>query len=255
MALNDDLNDLNLSIKLKVDGFDYVVFVSSDTTMKCFGCGMHGHLVRDCPNERGEKTERTVGGSAAPASDPPASISDTTAADLITESPLAASPEPSPEPTPAVAPAQPITGAVGAEGVGPKDPALMEQKETGCKVGELLCLTETDTKNIDLSDEFTDAVSEMDTDASIKTTKRKSRDTTDSSPKAKKEETHTEKPKSTDAHASDQSQLKDPQRVEFVAEVNNLTGAKTPIKVTVKNSVPETSVYLKRVNLRGSNWS
>lgn len=41
-------NELNLTLNFKVDGFNYTVFASSDN-MKCFGCGVEGHLIRSCP--------------------------------------------------------------------------------------------------------------------------------------------------------------------------------------------------------------
>lgn len=44
-------------VQLKMDGFDYVVFVSSGT-FKCFGCGGEGHLVRACP-EKGSCDNKT----------------------------------------------------------------------------------------------------------------------------------------------------------------------------------------------------
>lgn len=37
------LKDLNLSLSFKVDGFNYVVFITTET-MKCFICGTEGHL-------------------------------------------------------------------------------------------------------------------------------------------------------------------------------------------------------------------
>ncbi len=48
MILKCDLDELNLSFKFKVDGFDYVVFATSDT-MRCFSCGQEGHVRRACP--------------------------------------------------------------------------------------------------------------------------------------------------------------------------------------------------------------
>ncbi len=47
-------NELMRSIwfKFKIDGFDYTVYATSDTTIKCFSCSKIGHLVRDCPKKR-----------------------------------------------------------------------------------------------------------------------------------------------------------------------------------------------------------
>lgn len=42
--------ELNLIFKFKVDDFEYTVHVTSET-MKCFGCGSVGHLIRSCPDK------------------------------------------------------------------------------------------------------------------------------------------------------------------------------------------------------------
>jgi len=39
MILKDGEDELDLVFKFKIEGFDYTVFASSDTTIKCFGCG------------------------------------------------------------------------------------------------------------------------------------------------------------------------------------------------------------------------
>ena len=44
MIPKDADSHLNLTLNFKIDGFNYIVFVSSDT-MKCFGCGAEGHLI------------------------------------------------------------------------------------------------------------------------------------------------------------------------------------------------------------------
>ncbi|KAI3357946.1 hypothetical protein L3Q82_016322 [Scortum barcoo] len=48
MVLKDNTAELNLSFNFKVEGFNYMVFATSET-MKCFGCGAEGHLIRSCP--------------------------------------------------------------------------------------------------------------------------------------------------------------------------------------------------------------
>lgn len=41
MILKNAGNELNLSFSFKIDGFNYMVFASSEN-MKCFGCGEKG---------------------------------------------------------------------------------------------------------------------------------------------------------------------------------------------------------------------
>lgn len=65
MILNNKSEELNLAFKLRVDNFDYVVFGTSDT-MKYFGCGKEGHLIRACPERistsRQSETEKAASG-------------------------------------------------------------------------------------------------------------------------------------------------------------------------------------------------
>ncbi|KAI3352308.1 hypothetical protein L3Q82_005171 [Scortum barcoo] len=65
MILKDADSHLNLTLNFKVDGFNYNVFVTSET-MKCFGCGAEGHLIRACPEARREgETGRWLLGAAS----------------------------------------------------------------------------------------------------------------------------------------------------------------------------------------------
>ncbi|KAG1925667.1 hypothetical protein F2P79_025374 [Pimephales promelas] len=58
MILKDD-EDLDLSLHLKVDEFDYVIYATTDK-MKCFKCGEVGHLIRACPGKNQENVPATV---------------------------------------------------------------------------------------------------------------------------------------------------------------------------------------------------
>ncbi|KAK3536825.1 hypothetical protein QTP86_027110, partial [Hemibagrus guttatus] len=56
MVFKEGVGELNV-FKCTVDGFDYNIFVSSDTDIKCFKCGQTEHLARACP-ERQSVSER-----------------------------------------------------------------------------------------------------------------------------------------------------------------------------------------------------
>lgn len=42
MILKNDAEELNIELKFRVEGFDYVIFATTKS-MKCFMCGKHGH--------------------------------------------------------------------------------------------------------------------------------------------------------------------------------------------------------------------
>ncbi len=56
MILKNGEDELDLVFKFKIDGFDYAVFASSDTTIKCYGCKKIGHLIRSCPDKVNKST-------------------------------------------------------------------------------------------------------------------------------------------------------------------------------------------------------
>ena len=70
MVLSDGQEELNLVLKFKVDGFDYVVFVTSDSALKCFKCGGIGHVVCDAPKKSDSADQQTDGLTEANAAGP-----------------------------------------------------------------------------------------------------------------------------------------------------------------------------------------
>ncbi|KAF7659083.1 hypothetical protein LDENG_00003500 [Lucifuga dentata] len=50
MILNNRQADLNLKFHVRVDDFDYILYGTSET-MRCFGCGQEGHVIRVCPEK------------------------------------------------------------------------------------------------------------------------------------------------------------------------------------------------------------
>ncbi|TWW71118.1 Transposon TX1 uncharacterized 82 kDa protein ORF 1 [Takifugu flavidus] len=49
MVLNDSKEELKLALRFRVEEFDYTVYVTTDS-LKCFGCGEEGYVIRSCPN-------------------------------------------------------------------------------------------------------------------------------------------------------------------------------------------------------------
>lgn len=54
MVLKQGHEELNISFKFTIDGFAYVIFVTTET-MKCFNCNSEAHLFRLCVEKVKEK--------------------------------------------------------------------------------------------------------------------------------------------------------------------------------------------------------
>ncbi|KAL2076996.1 hypothetical protein ACEWY4_027413 [Coilia grayii] len=57
MVLKDNGDELNLTLNVKVDNFNYVVYATTGT-MTCFKCGKMGHLIRGCPEQQGNSDSK-----------------------------------------------------------------------------------------------------------------------------------------------------------------------------------------------------
>ncbi|KAK3519986.1 hypothetical protein QTP70_010110 [Hemibagrus guttatus] len=99
MVLNNGVEELDLAMKFGVDGFYYMVFVTTDSGMKCFNCGETGHLVRACPEKvktdgatdrQAEQTRTKVCGGDTERDGP--SVSGSPAAESVPADPPAAKP-------------------------------------------------------------------------------------------------------------------------------------------------------------------
>ncbi|KAK3510268.1 hypothetical protein QTP70_032587 [Hemibagrus guttatus] len=68
MVFKEGVGELHV-VQFTVDGFDYNVFVSSDTDIKCFKCGQTGHLARACLEKQSDPgvSERPGWDTAEPA--------------------------------------------------------------------------------------------------------------------------------------------------------------------------------------------
>ncbi|XP_068448193.1 uncharacterized protein [Clinocottus analis] len=62
MILNNRNEELNLVFKLREEGFDYVLFATSDN-MKCFSCGREGHQSKACPQNKSAEQDGNKGKS------------------------------------------------------------------------------------------------------------------------------------------------------------------------------------------------
>lgn len=223
MVLDNNGEDLDLTMKLKVGGFEYTVYATSDSVLRCFFCHMSGHVVRDCVRKKQSEAqpperlaEQTEGGTSAAGSSvtniPPASS---------TESAPVPSHEPhTPAPSngsPSAAPNDPrspneagsdaarseaelvnLSAEEGTAEAAESSPPLAEPTMDDAAVNnmvtkELAVLSETithsghdDTDNFGSQPEMGEVV-EMEAEGGFKAPKRKETDSADCTPsKAKK---------------------------------------------------------------------
>ena len=57
MVLDNGEEELNLTMKLNVDGFEYTVYATTDA-LPCFHCGCVGRVVHDCPRKKSNSADR-----------------------------------------------------------------------------------------------------------------------------------------------------------------------------------------------------
>lgn len=61
IVLKDNVEELDLTLNFRHEEFNYVIYATTNT-MRCFGCGENGHLIRACPKreDNPNKTASTV---------------------------------------------------------------------------------------------------------------------------------------------------------------------------------------------------
>ena len=82
MVLNGNRGELDIEISFNVGSFSYLVYVTSNVSIKCFRCGKVGHQRQECMNERSENAgqagPRAAQGDTAAAADSGERTSQTT---------------------------------------------------------------------------------------------------------------------------------------------------------------------------------
>lgn len=59
MILQDNIDELDLSLSFRHEEFNYVIFATTNN-MKCFNCGIMGHMVRACPGRQDKSNEKPL---------------------------------------------------------------------------------------------------------------------------------------------------------------------------------------------------
>lgn len=59
MILQDNIDELDLSLNFRHENFNYVIFATTNN-MKCFNCGEMGHMICACPGRQDKSNERPL---------------------------------------------------------------------------------------------------------------------------------------------------------------------------------------------------
>ena len=91
MVLDNGEEELDLTMKLNVESFEYTVYATKDALLKCFHCGCVGHVVRDCPHKKSNSAPKVAEPNLeSPPAESSACAHETADIDLIAEEPVAA---------------------------------------------------------------------------------------------------------------------------------------------------------------------
>ena len=92
MVLSGHRSELDVKISFNVGSFSYLVYVTSNVSIKCFRCGKVGHQRQECTNDRsgnaGQAKQGTAQGEAAAAADSAGCTSEATTSKSNTDSPV-----------------------------------------------------------------------------------------------------------------------------------------------------------------------